>query len=212
MIGEEIIRFLAAFLAYMTLAILLYGLQRGTRRRAGRVLGRNAHWLGIPWFYLVTTLLFWGICYAGWLPLVTSPSPVIQDWLLVFGSLLYFPGMSLVLWGRLALGKNYFASTALAVRLFENHQLVTTGPYAIVRHPMYIGLVLAALGSLALFLTWTTLAFALCAPLLVLRARTEERTLALEFGETWNAYCRRVPMLIPRLSPRKALIPEDRGI
>ncbi len=203
MIVEEVIQWLADALAYATLALLLYGVWRGTRRRAGRMSGPRARWLSIPWFYLVTTLLFVGLCYAGWRPLPFPLHGAMQAWLFGAGSLLYFPGMLLVWWGRLELGQNYIASGALAARLFEEHQLVMTGPFALVRHPMYLGLTLAALGSVPMYFTWTTLFFALCAPLLLVRAQIEERVLAAEFREAWWAYCARVPMLIPRISGRR---------
>jgi protein-S-isoprenylcysteine O-methyltransferase Ste14 len=64
---------------------------------------------------------------------------------------------------------------------------------------MYIGLILAASGSLFLYLTWTTLAFAIFAPFVLLRARREEIALAAEFGEEWQEYCKRVPAFFPWL-------------
>jgi protein-S-isoprenylcysteine O-methyltransferase Ste14 len=76
--------------------------------------------------------------------------------------------------------------------------LVTNGPFAIVRHPMYLGLITAALGSLLLYRTWTALAYALFAPFVLMRARREELALGAEFGEEWQVYCRRVPALLPR--------------
>jgi protein-S-isoprenylcysteine O-methyltransferase Ste14 len=105
--------------------------------------------------------------------------------------------MIFVLWGRLALGKNYFVSTSLGAQLFAEHQLVTSGPFAIVRHPMYAGLITAAIGALLIYFTWTTAYFAIFAPFLILRAWREERVLAEEFGGQWDEYCERVPMLFP---------------
>jgi protein-S-isoprenylcysteine O-methyltransferase Ste14 len=93
----------------------------------------------------------------------------------------------------------YFVSTGFGAQLFSDHQLVTGGPFAIVRHPMYVGLITAAFGSLLIYQTWTTLAFAVFALFLLLRARREEQALAAEFGEQWQDYCRRVPAFIPRL-------------
>ena len=107
--------------------------------------------------------------------------------------------MALVLWGRLALGRDYFVSTGLGAQLFAGQRLVTGGPYAIVRHPMYAGLTLAALGSLLIYATWTTLLFAIFAPLVFVRARREEQALRAEFGQQWEEYCRRVPAFLPRL-------------
>ncbi len=203
MIVVDIIRLLADLLAYAALAIILWSIWRGTQRRAGRMIGARARWLGVPWFYLVITLLFLGICRFGWVSIPLSISPKTQTALLALGSLLYFPGLSITLWGRLALGRNYFVSSALAVRLFQDHQLITSGPYAIVRHPMYLGLIVAALGSLLIYLTWTTLFFAATAPFLMFRARREEQLLSVAFGDAWTHYCERVPMLIPGLLRRQ---------
>lgn len=122
-----------------------------------------------------------------------------RTWMLVLGSLLLFPGMAFLMWGRLALGKNYFVSSGFGVQLFATHQLVTNGPFAIVRHPMYVGLILAAIGSLLVYFTWTTLIFTIFSPLILVRAYREEKTLSAEFGDQWQNYCRRVPTFIPRL-------------
>ncbi len=204
-----VIQWLAAVLAYAVLAFMFYGIWRGTRRRAGRMTGRAARWLGVPWFYLLTTLLFLGISWAGWIPASQPPSPRVQIWMCVVGALLYFPGMVLTLWGRVVLGRNYLPSMLIGVRLFQNQELITTGPFAFVRHPMYLGLILATLGSALIYLTWTTVGYAACAPFLILRARMEERALAAEFGDRWERYRSRVPMLIPRLYSSGQLVSQE---
>lgn len=79
--------------------------------------------------------------------------------------------------------------------------LVTDGPYAVVRHPQYSGLMLAVLGT---FVQWPTLLTLLMAPVLVATyyrlARREERELEQRFGDEYCAYRARTPMLLPRLS------------
>jgi protein-S-isoprenylcysteine O-methyltransferase Ste14 len=205
MIAEEVVSWTSALLACTLLATVLYALWRAAGRRAGRLFGRRARWLGIPWFYLITTALFLGTCWAGWIDLPVPLPPSLQPWIFGLGGLIHFPGMLLALWARLALGRNYLTSMSLAVRLFEDHRLVITGPYGMVRHPMYLGLMLAALGTLLLYWTWTALCLAALAPVLITRARIEERVLAMEFQEEWWSYCQRVPMLIPRLLPGRGL-------
>lgn len=196
---ETIIHWLGGLLALTTLGVLLYGIWRGTQRQAGRTTGRTGSWLRSPWFYLASSALFFGICYFGWIPLPWMVSPQIRAGMLALGALLYFPGMSFALWGRLTLGKNYFVSTGFGAQLFAGHQLVTRGPFAIVRHPIYSGIILAAFGALLIYSTWTTLVFACFAPLISVRACHEEAALAAEFGERWQEYCRRVPAFFPRL-------------
>jgi len=196
---ETIIQWMGGLLAYTILGILLYGVWRGTQRQAGLTTGLTGAWLRSPWFYLASSALFFGICYFAWIPLPLTVSPPFHAGMLVAGSLLYFPGMCFTLWGRLVLGNNYFVSTGFGAQLFAGHKLVTSGPFAIVRHPMYTGIFLAALGSLLIYSTWTTLLFALFAPMFSIRARREERALAIEFGEKWKEYCQRVPPFVPKL-------------
>lgn len=196
---EFIVQWLGGLLAYTTLGVILYGIWRGTQRQAGRVTGQMGHFLRSSWFYLVSLAVYFGICYTAWIPLPLTILPQFHIWMLVLGSILYFPGMGIALWGRLTLGKNYFISTGFGAQLFANQQLVTDGPFAIVRHPMYLGLILAAFGSLLIYATWTTLLFACFAPLLTFRARREEVVLATEFGEQWQDYCKRVPAFLLRI-------------
>jgi protein-S-isoprenylcysteine O-methyltransferase Ste14 len=196
---DTIVRLMGGMLAYTTLGILLYGIWRGTQRQAGRVTGLNGSWLRSPWFYLASALLFFGMGYFGWSPLPGDLPTQIQVWMLVLGSLLFFPGMFFALWGRLALGKNYFVSTGFGAQLFAGHQLVTCGPFAIVRNPMYAGLIVASIGALLIYFNWTTVLFVLFAPMTLVRAHREEAALSAEFGRQWQEYCKCVPAFIPRL-------------
>jgi len=116
---------------------------------------------------------------------------------LVLGAPCLFSGLGLALWGRLALGKMYNVSSALGAQLYADQLLITRGPYAIVRHPMYGGIIAATVGGFLVYRTWSFV-FALTFFGLVTRARREEQALAAEFGEQWADYCRQVPGWLPR--------------
>lgn len=79
-------------------------------------------------------------------------------------------------------------------------ELATTGPYARVRHPQYLGFVAIMVGFL---LQWPTLATLVMFPILVLVYRRlairEEREVAERFGEAWERYAAQTPRLLPRL-------------
>ena len=197
MILERIIQQLGGLLAFFMLGILLYSIWLGTKRQQGRTEGSTAA-LRSPVFYVIATAFFIGLAWLGWIPLPIVLSPSVRIAALILGCLLYLPGLIFLLWGRLELGRNYYVSTSMGAQLFADHQLVTSGPYAIVRHPMYAGLMLAAWGALLIYVTWTTVYFAVTAPFLILRARREEVVLAREFGDRWREYCRRVPLIFPR--------------
>ncbi|HOZ37566.1 MAG TPA: isoprenylcysteine carboxylmethyltransferase family protein [Anaerolineaceae bacterium] len=196
---ERIVRWLGGLLAYGTFAVILVGIWRGTHHQVGHSFGRAPSWLHSIWFYLITSMVFLGLCIIGWKPFPLKLSGIFLGATLVIGALLYFPGLLLVLWGRLSLGRNYFTSTASGVQLFADHQLATNGPFAYLRHPMYLGLILAGFGSLLIFKTWTSLFFALFSPLVAFRAKREEQALAAEFGEQYLDYCSQVPGWFPRL-------------
>ena len=82
----------------------------------------------------------------------------------------------------------------------RRHELATTGPYAYVRHPQYVGFVLILVGFL---FQWPTLLTALMFPLLLVMyvrlARSEEREALGEFGDAYARYVARTPAFIPRL-------------
>jgi protein-S-isoprenylcysteine O-methyltransferase Ste14 len=90
---------------------------------------------------------------------------------------------------------------AVQARTIKGHALVTTGPYGIVRHPIYLGLggFLVAVG-LALATWWALVAGA--AFYLIganIRIKAEDALMVATFGEAFEAYRRRVPALVPRI-------------
>ncbi len=106
-------------------------------------------------------------------------------------------GFGLAWWARLHLGRDW----SWEVRRKEGHRLVDTGPYAVVRHPIYTGLLLAALATAVLEATWPSWAgFVMFALGLWLKASLEERFLSRELGaETYARYVARTGKLLPRL-------------
>lgn len=183
----------------VVLGMIFYGLARGLHRPVGRQEGRAPGLLHSIAFYILASLIYFGICYLLWKPL---PVPLSVGWritALILGALLFFLGLGLTLWGRLSLGKMYFVSTTLGAQLYADHRLVDQGPYAWVRHPMYLGILLTGLGGILLYRTWTFVFVALHFVGLVFRARREEKALAAEFGEGWQEYCQRTPRFFPRL-------------
>lgn len=112
------------------------------------------------------------------------------------GLLLTGLGLGLTVWARVHLGVNW----SVAVAHKHEHQLVRTGPYARVRHPIYSGLLLAFLG--ALVARGDLGAFISCALMtlsLVTKLRREERWMRETFGATYAQYSAAVPGLFPRL-------------
>lgn len=194
---ESIIRWAGGLLAFITLIIVLYGVWRGTQRGAGATTGKTGAWSRSALVYFGLTAVFVFLAWLGWRQIPVRFSAPLRTGMLIGGCLLYFPGLAFVLWGRLALRRNYFVSTSQGAQLLAGQQLVTGGPYAIVRHPMYVGLILAAWGALLIYFTWTALYFAVVAPFLLRRVAKEEQLLAAEFGAEWQAFARRVPAFLP---------------
>ena len=98
-------------------------------------------------------------------------------------------GLSIALWARAVLGGNWSG----AVVLKERHELIDRGPYAFVRHPIYTGVLLMALGTVTF---WGTRAgmilFAVMVAGLIVKARREERLLTTHFPDVYPRYAARV--------------------
>jgi protein-S-isoprenylcysteine O-methyltransferase Ste14 len=88
----------------------------------------------------------------------------------------------------------------------QTHTLATTGPYAYVRHPQYVGFILIMLGFL---FQWPTIITLIIFPILVTMyvklARREEKEVLAEFGEKYKRYMVSTPGFLPRLSRHSGL-------
>jgi protein-S-isoprenylcysteine O-methyltransferase Ste14 len=105
-------------------------------------------------------------------------------------------GIALAIWARFYLGQNWSSAPTVKV----GHELIRTGPYAWVRHPIYSGLILAMIGTaiarreprgfVSVVLLW--LAF-------LIKSRIEEQFMRKTFGPDYEAYSKSTGALIPRL-------------
>lgn len=113
------------------------------------------------------------------------------------GCVIAAAGTALVLRSRAELGSAW----SLVPRVDPGMGLVTTGPYRVVRHPIYLGLVLVVLGETLAFVSGPALFIVVSAvaPTFAWRARTEEKMLSRTFGERYEVYRQRTRMLIPHL-------------
>jgi protein-S-isoprenylcysteine O-methyltransferase Ste14 len=88
----------------------------------------------------------------------------------------------------------------LQVKLREEHELVRTGPYALVRHPMYFGALVLAIGAALVYPYWAVVILAVSMMFsLTMRARREEAALAERFGAAWEEHRQRTRFIIPYL-------------
>jgi protein-S-isoprenylcysteine O-methyltransferase Ste14 len=200
---ERGVRIVGLAAVLVALSAIFWGLAGGLRRPARRTKG-PARRVYTAAYYIVASVLYFGACLLLWRPVPLTLSAQARALALVVGGVLFFPGVGLVLWGRLALGRMYNVSSGLGVQLYEEQRLVTDGPYAHVRHPMYLGLLLVALGGILIYRTWAFVFFLCNFPGVANRARLEDRALKEAFGDEWEEYRRRVLGWIPRLSrPRE---------
>jgi len=134
-----------------------------------------------------------GITYYGIARGVFGRMPALFVGLPWLGAATLAVGLFLAVWSLL-----YFKSWRFRAQLDEGHQLATGGPFRFLRHPIYMGLNLLALGSAL----WIPNAIMWAGVVLMvvgsdLRARAEERVLAAAFGSAYRDYCGRTPRFVP---------------
>ena len=112
----------------------------------------------------------------------------------VAGFVLALAGLLFAVWGRIHLGK-YWSGI---ITLKEGHELIRTGPYRFVRHPLYTGFLTAVVGSA--IVSATADAFVGCALIMaayLIKIRREESVLMREFGDKYQQYRTQVRALVP---------------
>jgi len=163
------------------------------RRRASRApstrLDRGSHLL--LWAIIVGSIV------AGHLAALSHVGPRLLPsqpcrW---FGAGLFVAGTALRWWAIMHLGRFFSVDVAIA----SDHQVVDTGPYHVVRHPSYTGLLLQCAGLGIVLGTALSLFVILVPTFLVVshRIRVEEKALLANFGNTYADYTRRTKRLLP---------------
>lgn len=130
---------------------------------------------------------------GGWLFERCLPRTREAFWI---GALLTALGLAFASWARVHLGRNWSAMVSVK----QDHELVRSGPYARVRHPIYSGLLLAILGTAIVRGEWRGLvALLMVAAALWRKLRLEERWMAETFAEDYQRYRAHTAALIPFL-------------
>lgn len=120
---------------------------------------------------------------------LTVHNPILQ----VVGLVLFLSGLGVAIWARIHLGRNW----GMPMTEKAEPELVTSGPYQFVRHPIYSGILLAILGtSLATNIYWL-IAFVVLGGYFIHSATVEERLLTASFPATYPTYMTKTKMLIP---------------
>ena len=142
--------------------------------------------------------------YVVWVPYVViavrpGPELAVPEPVRWIGLALIVAGIAFSMWTAATLGRHF----DLEVEIHEGHAVVERGPFAIVRHPVYLGLAVHFIGACLatgnLLLVGGTVLMTF--PALYVRAAAEERLLRESLGPAYDAYARRVPMLVPLPRP-----------
>jgi protein-S-isoprenylcysteine O-methyltransferase Ste14 len=128
-----------------------------------------------------------------WLYRQLWPAGIWPFWI---GAAVTVAGLLFAVWARQHLASNWSSS----VTIKENHELITSGPYALVRHPIYTGILTGLLGS-AIALSQVRGVIGLVVMFLAFwsKLRMEEKWMRSQFGERYANYAHRTAALVPYL-------------
>jgi protein-S-isoprenylcysteine O-methyltransferase Ste14 len=175
-----------AFLVYWQITAIGAKATQRLEPAASRVLRSLA-------FLVAIALLMVDRIPVPWLYQRFLPNPLACFWI---GALITVAGLLFAVWARLHLGANWSRS----VTIKQDHELITTGPYALVRHPIYTGILTGFLGStIALAQLRGIVAFVLVFFALWYKLRLEESWMRTQFGDVYTAYAQHTASLVPWL-------------
>src|SRR5580658_7130830 len=148
-------------------------------------------WFGDIWWragIIASVIVLFNLLQGS--PYLTGVLPIPA--LNVLGVVCTAAGVALAVWARVYFGRNW----GMPLTVKESHELVTSGPYATIRNPIYTGVLLALLGS-ALVDWWWAVPLVWSAAYFVYASGREEQLMLKEFHDTYPAYKARTWRLIP---------------
>jgi protein-S-isoprenylcysteine O-methyltransferase Ste14 len=154
----------------------------------------------IPLFVGGVLMAWRDLPWGPWGPLNARlwPQSLTAYWI---GLALLIAGLAFAVWARVHLGRNWSGS----VTVKEGHELIRSGPYALVRHPIYTGLITAVLGTAIVSGTVrAALGLVIITLSLLRKLRTEEAFMRETFPGEYPRYSADVPALVPFTKPRQS--------
>lgn len=184
--------FYEAFFLVVWIVFFLYWQIRAAGTKTTRRLEPGASPVMRPLvFLIVVVLLFTTLVPLPWLYRNLWPSGIWPFWV---GAALTSGGLLFAVWAREHLGRNWSRSVSIK----QGHELITTGPYALVRHPIYTGILMGFLGTaIATSQIRGLICFALVFLVFWPKLRLEEEWMRSQFGETYATYAHRTAALVP---------------
>ena len=153
--------------------------------------GRGGRLVQIVFMAAAYGLVFNDAFGRGWLGTRFLPA---SDAIAKIGFALAVVGVAFAIWARWHLGENWSGT----VTLKEGHELIRSGPYRFIRHPIYTGMLIAFAGTVvALGEERGLISLAIALLSFYLKAKKEERFLSQEFGESFREHARRTGMFLP---------------
>lgn len=147
---------------------------------------------GSGWMFVIASLLMAAVSF---IVLFTQVKPTLPWVFLPIGVILMLLGMALRIWAVATLGQFF----TMRVTILTNHHLVRRGPYQLLQHPSYAGVMITAMGfglasgyPLIFFVYFFALGISFA-----YRIYVEERVLRSQFGKEWEAYSSSTWRLIP---------------
>jgi protein-S-isoprenylcysteine O-methyltransferase Ste14 len=116
-----------------------------------------------------------------------------NPWLMGIGLAIFVLGLALAVWARVYLGRNW----GMPMSQKADPELVTTGPYGRIRHPIYSGIILGMVGTAIAVSPYWLIAVAIVGAYFLVSAVVEERTMAKLFPAAYPPYQRATKILIP---------------
>jgi protein-S-isoprenylcysteine O-methyltransferase Ste14 len=133
---------------------------------------------------------------APMLPVLNTPLFTVSLPIAITGLVMVSAGVAFSIWARFTLGTSWSAQPSIR----QDHELILRGPYRLVRHPIYTGILTAMLGSaIQLGLLRSLLGFIACAAGLLIKLAVEEQLMVQQFGNRYLEYRTHVRRLVPFL-------------
>ena len=185
---------LLQILRYVWPAFGIYWVASGLRGKAAET--HEAHWyrvLRLSILALVFLLIFWRRAAFGFLSARSVPDISLLAYAGFVATLI---GLAIAIWARVHLGQYWSDKVVLKI----DHQLIRSGPYAYMRHPIYSGVLLGVLGTALVLGEWRgLLAFVILLVNYSIKARKEDRILAARFSSEFRRHEAHAGFLFPRL-------------